>query len=184
MTTSKPVARAPRQPNLRHGLRTTALLAWEDADAHETLLAEVEGYLRPGTPAEEEVVRTFAGILWRLRRVGLAEAAHFTRARKEAARQLRENAPRICEDRRNNWVPGCTPVPEPYDYVRAELEAPGSPELDGISDERLALIGRYEASLQRAARRQLFLLSAMRRLRGGQLIDHENMEGGEREAED
>lgn len=152
--------------NLRHGLRTRAVLPWEDLNAYGLLQDELDSYLKPTSPAELEVVRALGGIMWRLRRVALAEAAHFERAQPSGRTAL---------------SPGDSAQ---EDAPQGELVDPGSAALRGIASERLGLIGRYEASLQRAARRQLFLLSAMRRLRGGQLIDHENMEGGERQSEE
>ena len=50
-------------------------VAWEDADEYAVLLASLAIEHRPKGPTEEHLVEDLAGILWRKRRLRLAEAA-------------------------------------------------------------------------------------------------------------
>ena len=61
---------------LRHGVlsRYTAL-PWEDADEYRALVAALVAEHAPQGPTEEHLVEELAGILWRKRRLRLAEAA-------------------------------------------------------------------------------------------------------------
>ena len=61
---------------LRHGvLSRYTVLPWEDADEYEALLAALAAEHTPQGPTEEHLVEELAGILWRKRRLRLAEAA-------------------------------------------------------------------------------------------------------------
>src|SRR6476659_7015003 len=61
---------------LRHGILSKyALLPWEDAEEYATLLAAFVEEHGPQGPTEEHLVEELAGILWRKRRLRLAEAA-------------------------------------------------------------------------------------------------------------
>ncbi len=61
---------------LRHGvLSRYTVLPWEDADEYGALLAELAAEHAPQGPTEEHLVEELAGILWRKRRLRLAEAA-------------------------------------------------------------------------------------------------------------
>src|SRR5215475_6040012 len=61
---------------LRHGvLSRYTVLPWEDADEYEKLLAALAAEHVPQGPTEEHLVEEVAGILWRKRRLRLAEAA-------------------------------------------------------------------------------------------------------------
>jgi hypothetical protein len=61
---------------LRHGvLSRYAVLPWEDADEHRALVAALVAEHAPHGPTEEHLVEELAGILWRKRRLRLAEAA-------------------------------------------------------------------------------------------------------------
>jgi hypothetical protein len=61
---------------LRHGVlsRYTVLL-WEDEAEYQTLVAALVAEHAPQGPTEEHLVEELAGILWRKRRLRLAEAA-------------------------------------------------------------------------------------------------------------
>jgi hypothetical protein len=61
---------------LRHGvLSRYTLLPWEDADEYHALVAALVAEHAPQGPTEEHLVEEVAGILWRKRRLRLAEAA-------------------------------------------------------------------------------------------------------------
>jgi hypothetical protein len=61
---------------LRHGvLSRYTVLPWEDAHEYEALLAALVAEHAPQGPTEEHLVEEVAGILWRKRRLRLAEAA-------------------------------------------------------------------------------------------------------------
>ena len=61
---------------LRHGvLSRYTVLPWEDADEYQTIVAALVAEHAPQGPTEEHLVEELAGILWRKRRLRLAEAA-------------------------------------------------------------------------------------------------------------
>ena len=61
---------------LRHGvLSRYTVLPWEDADEYRALVSALAAEHAPQGPTEEHLVEEIAGILWRKRRLRLAEAA-------------------------------------------------------------------------------------------------------------
>jgi hypothetical protein len=61
---------------LRHGILSRyTVLPWEDANEYEALLAALMAEHDPLGPTEEHLVEELAGVLWRKRRLRLAEAA-------------------------------------------------------------------------------------------------------------
>ena len=74
---------------LRHGvLSRYTVLPWEDeAEYQETLSALVSEH-RPSGPTEEHLVEELAGILWRKRRLRVAEAAAFRRGLADTSSTL------------------------------------------------------------------------------------------------
>jgi hypothetical protein len=61
---------------LRHGvLSRYTVLPWEDSEEYQVLLTALVAEHAPRGPTEEHLVEELAGILWRKRRVRLAEAA-------------------------------------------------------------------------------------------------------------
>ena len=61
---------------LRHGvLSRYTVLPWEDADEYHSLVAALAAEHAPQGPTEEHLVEELAGVLWRKRRLRLAEAA-------------------------------------------------------------------------------------------------------------
>jgi hypothetical protein len=61
---------------LRHGvLSRYTVLPWESADEYQTIVAALVGEHAPQGPTEEHLVEELAGIMWRKRRLRLAEAA-------------------------------------------------------------------------------------------------------------
>jgi hypothetical protein len=65
---------------LRHGvLSRFTVLPWEDAGEYRALVEELAAEHSPQGPTEEHLVEELAGILWRKRRLRLAEAAAYRR---------------------------------------------------------------------------------------------------------
>jgi hypothetical protein len=61
---------------LRHGvLSRFTVLPWEDADEYQAIVIALLAEHAPQGPTEEHLVEEIAGILWRKRRLRLAEAA-------------------------------------------------------------------------------------------------------------
>src|SRR6266516_2001428 len=61
---------------LKHGvLSRYTVLPWEDADEYRALVAALTTEHAPLGPTEEHLVEEVAGIVWRKRRLRLAEAA-------------------------------------------------------------------------------------------------------------
>ena len=61
---------------LRHGvLSRYTVLPWENADEYRAVVEALVAEHRPQGPTEEHLVEEIAGILWRKRRLRLAEAA-------------------------------------------------------------------------------------------------------------
>src|SRR3712207_759471 len=72
---------------LRHGvLSRYTVLPWEDADEYRALLEALVAEHAPTGPTEEHLVEELAGILWRKRRLRLAEAAAHRRGVQAAVR--------------------------------------------------------------------------------------------------
>ena len=68
--------KATRFNALRHGiLSRVTVLPWEDADEYRALVEALAAEHTPEGPTEEHLVEELAGILWRKRRLRLAEAA-------------------------------------------------------------------------------------------------------------
>ena len=76
---------------LRHGvLSRYTVLPWEDADEYEALLAALAAEHTPKGPTEEHLVEELAGILWRKRRLRLAEAAAHHHGLEDATNPFRD----------------------------------------------------------------------------------------------
>jgi hypothetical protein len=70
---------------LRHGvLSRYTLLPWEDEDEYRRLLNALVAEHKPQGPTEEHLVEELVGILWRKRRLRLAEAAAYRRGLERA----------------------------------------------------------------------------------------------------
>jgi hypothetical protein len=75
---------------LHHGvLSRYAVLPWEDRVEYQTLLDALVGEHMPRGPTEEHLVEELAGVIWRKRRLQLAEAAVYReRLRKDTTSTL------------------------------------------------------------------------------------------------
>jgi hypothetical protein len=76
---------------LRHGvLSRYTVLPWEDADEYGALVAALAAEHTAQGPTEEHLVEELAGILWRKRRLRLAEAAAHRRALEDTLAPYRK----------------------------------------------------------------------------------------------
>jgi hypothetical protein len=76
---------------LRHGvLSRYTVLPWEDEGEYRALLDALVAEHAPQGPTEEHLVEELAGILWRKRRLRLAEAAAYHRGLEGTLRPYRE----------------------------------------------------------------------------------------------
>jgi hypothetical protein len=76
---------------LRHGvLSRYTVLPWEDRDEYQALVASLVAEHVPQGPTEEHLVEELAGILWRKRRLRLAEAAAHRRGLEDAVSPSRK----------------------------------------------------------------------------------------------
>jgi hypothetical protein len=76
---------------LRHGvLSRYTVLPWENADEYQAIVAALVAEYAPQGPTEEHLVEEIAGILWRKRRLRLAEAAAHRRGLVGATASYRE----------------------------------------------------------------------------------------------
>jgi len=76
---------------LRHGvLSRYTVLPWEDAGEYCALLAALVAEHSPQGPTEEHLVEELAGILWRKRRLRLAEAAAHRRGLRDTLEPYRK----------------------------------------------------------------------------------------------
>ena len=65
---------------LKHGILSRyTVLPWEDTNEYRALLAALVAEHTPQGPTEEHLVEELVGILWRKRRLRLAEAAAYRR---------------------------------------------------------------------------------------------------------
>lgn len=76
---------------LRHGvLSRFTLLPWENSDEYHALVAALVVEHAPNGPTEEHLVEELAGVLWRKRRLRLAEAAAHRRGLNATLSSLRD----------------------------------------------------------------------------------------------
>src|SRR5690349_18859721 len=76
---------------LRHGILSRyTVLPWEDGREYDALVAALVSEHAPQRPTEEHLVEELAGILWRKRRLRLAEAAAHRRGLSETLPTYRE----------------------------------------------------------------------------------------------
>ena len=76
---------------VRHGvLSRHTVLPWEDETEYQTLLEALATEHTPEGPTEEHLVEELAGVLWRTRRLRLAEAAAHRRGLEDTLAPYRE----------------------------------------------------------------------------------------------
>jgi hypothetical protein len=94
---------------LRHGvLSRYTVLPWEDADEYRALLEALVAEHAPQGPTEEHLVEELAGIVWRKRRLRLAELAAHRRGLGDTLPPWRQTAKAavvpIDVDEQSGWV--------------------------------------------------------------------------------
>src|SRR5215213_6436247 len=78
---------------MRHGvLSRYTVLPWEDAEEYRSLVTSLTAEYTPRGPTEEHLVEELAGILWRKRRLRLAEAAAHRRGLEATLKPYKETA--------------------------------------------------------------------------------------------
>lgn len=78
---------------MKHGLLSRyTVLPWEDGDEYQDLVASLSAEHMPDGPTEEHLVEELAGILWRKRRLRLAEAATYSHGLHDALKSYRDTA--------------------------------------------------------------------------------------------
>ena len=78
---------------LRHGILSRyTVLPWEDGAEYAAIVAALTAEHNPQGPTQEHLVEELAGIIWRKRRLRLAEAAVHHRGLQEALQPFRETA--------------------------------------------------------------------------------------------
>jgi hypothetical protein len=78
---------------VRHGILSRyTVLPWEDAEEYDALVAALTAEHAPFGPTEQHLVEEVVGILWRKRRLRLAEAAAFRCGLEGTLRSYRDTA--------------------------------------------------------------------------------------------
>jgi hypothetical protein len=78
---------------MKHGILSRfTVLPWEDGNEYQALLTALQVEHMPVGPTEEHLVEELAGILWRKRRLRLAEAAAYNHGLNNAIKPFRETA--------------------------------------------------------------------------------------------
>jgi hypothetical protein len=90
---------------LRHGILSRyTVLPWEDAKEYGTLLAALVAEHSPQGPTEEHLVEELAGVLWRKRRLRLAESASYRRGLEEALDRYENGADAVRASTADNAI--------------------------------------------------------------------------------
>ena len=135
---------------LRHGLLSRyTVLPWEDAGEYHELVAALVAEHAPQGPTEEHLVEELAGILWRKRRLRLAEAATHRRGLDGTLASYRETVKGLRRFLETEVLPW-------FDTRKKELanrplireQAFG----EALDPDKLARLGRYEMVSISAAR--------------------------------
>jgi len=78
---------------MKHGLLSRyTVLPWEDLEEYQNLVASLSAEHMPDGPTEEHLVEELAGILWRKRRLRLAETAAFSQGLHGALKSYSDTA--------------------------------------------------------------------------------------------
>ncbi len=145
---------------VKHGLYSASLVVADEmlADWQTFLDAFVES-LRPETGAETELACRAASILWRLRRVPVAEANLTAR---DAAREA------LYAERRRRYRKEGQDYEQPDTYYASVLPSPAPeepPPLPIPNADHLETISRYENRLHRQLERTLHQLTVLQSFR-------------------
>jgi hypothetical protein len=140
---------------LRHGvLSRYTVLPWEDPDEYRQLLDEIVSAHKPDGPVEEHLVEELAGVIWRKRRLRMAEGAAFQRGLKSALRPFNSTVETALAHVGGTGKNG---YEEPIDAIRATGQETREELADLAADEAktekaLQILGRggpdaYEKAL-------------------------------------
>jgi hypothetical protein len=130
---------ASRFNALRHGvLSAHTVLPWEDKAEYEALLSALAQEHAPHGPTEEHLVEEIAGVIWRKRRLQLAEAASYRRSLETIAN------------------------PSPSTLKRALIEV--DPIIDALTEQA----GRTTEDFSELKRRQVLVQKAVAILDAGE----------------
>jgi hypothetical protein len=87
----KPGTEITRFNALQHGILSEyTVLPWENSEDYQTLMQSLANEHAPQGPTEEHLVEELAGIIWRKRRLRLAEAAAHRRGLEDTLAPFRE----------------------------------------------------------------------------------------------
>ena len=130
---------------LRHGvLSRYTVLPWEDADEYQAIVTALVDCHGPYGPTEEHLVEEIAGVIWRKRRLRLAEA-HRRSLEGPWWEALARNPEEMNEDKKPATATNRPLIPE---------HAFG----ESFDPDNLERFGRYEVHLDRKLERMLAML--------------------------
>jgi hypothetical protein len=138
---------------LRHGvLSRYAVLPWEDPEEYATLLGALAAEHAPRGPTEEHLVEELAGILWRKRRLRLAEAAAHRQGLETALSPYRSTAKAALAHLGGTEQAGCVKEAIRATDADTERETADVDEDEAMTRRALKLLGTrrndaYEAAL-------------------------------------
>ncbi len=127
---------------LRHGvLSRYTILPWEDEGEYQSLLDALVEEHAPHGPTEEHLVEELAGVIWRKRRLRLAEAAAHQHGLTDSTESLRDNAKAAMvhvQPGRQEWSVGdaIRATPKKSSEELADLE-----EDEAMTEKALKLLG-------------------------------------------
>ena len=141
---------------LRHGvLSRYTVLPWEDADEYQAIVTALVDCHGPYGPTEEHLVEEIAGVIWRKRRLRLAEAAAHRRSLEGPWWEMLVRDPEeMNEDKKPATATNRPLIPE---------HAFG----ESFDPDNLERFGRYEVHLDRKLERMLAMLLRLKALREG-----------------
>ena len=138
---------------VRHGILSKhTVLPWEDADDYAALLAALSEEYAPTGPTEEHLVEELAGVIWRKRRLRMAEASAARRG-LDHVRQFGESAARAAlahlgTTGKADWIADAiASTPESRAADLADLDADEAMTRDAIAILAADQGGAYEAAL-------------------------------------
>jgi hypothetical protein len=153
----------PRQSNrgykgsrfnaVRHGvLSAHTVLPWEDKDEYAALLGGLVEEHAPHGPTEEHLIEEIAGVIWRKRRLRLAEVASYTRGLGKAIEPCSDTLataliPVQCKGSDKPIIDAVTVTPSATAVDLAELKGRQASARSALEILSGAEPGAYEAAL-------------------------------------
>lgn len=115
---------------LKHGILSRyTLLPWEDPVEYQLLIAALAAEHAPEGPTEEHLVEELAGILWRKRRLRMAEVASYRNGLHDRFSYLRDTAKAAIAHLRT------TEAPESVERAVQATDADTRAELAGLDED-------------------------------------------------